>query len=67
MALGLRNIGKSVLDLPKTVEELRILSKEYIKNLGADIFLEDENIYEQFIRDTFNASVEHRTSTNASM
>jgi hypothetical protein len=34
IALGLRQIGKSIMDMPKTLEDLRLLSREYMKNLG---------------------------------
>ena len=34
VALGLRNIGKSILDMPKSLDDLRLLSREYMKNLG---------------------------------
>jgi hypothetical protein len=29
VALGLRSIGKSIIDMPKTIDELRTLSKQY--------------------------------------
>ena len=42
VALGLRQIGKSIIDIPKTIEELRVLSSEYKKNLGASHEIEEE-------------------------
>ena len=35
VALGLRQIGKSIMDMPTTIEQLRMLGNEYKKNLGA--------------------------------
>ena len=34
VALGLRQIGKSIMDMPSTIDDLRLLSREYMKNLG---------------------------------
>ena len=34
VALSLRHIGKSIMEMPKTLDDLRVLSREYMKNLG---------------------------------
>ena len=56
LALGLRNIGKSILDMPKSLDDLRLLSREYVKNLGgAADDLQDEQVYLQYIEDHVKA------------
>ena len=45
VALGMRQIGKSIMDMPKSVEDLRLMGKEYMKNLGATEDLQDEQVY----------------------
>ena len=56
VALGLRNIGKSILDMPKSLDDLRLLSREYMKNLGgAADDLNDEQVYLQYIEDHLKA------------
>ena len=45
VALGLRQIGKSIMDMPKNIEELRLLSNEYKKNLGATDEIAEEQVY----------------------
>lgn len=55
MALGLRQIGKSVLDMPNTIEDLRLLSKEYMRNLGGNDDLREEQIYLSYIEEHLNA------------
>ena len=42
VALGLRQIGKSIMDMPKSIDELRVLSNEYKKNLGATDEIHEE-------------------------
>ena len=42
VALGLRQIGKSIMDMPKTMHDLRVLSNEYKKNLGATDEIHEE-------------------------
>ena len=55
VALGLRAIGKSVLEMPKTIDDLRLFSKEYMKNLGVMDDLNEEQIYLSYIEDHLNA------------
>ena len=33
------------MDMPKTLEDLRLLSREYIKNLGVTDDINDEQVY----------------------
>ena len=39
------------MDMPKTLDDLRLLSREYMKNLGANDDLQDEQVYLQYIED----------------
>ena len=55
MALGLRQIGKSIMDMPKSIEELRVLGNEYKKNLGATDEIHEEQIYLKYIEDHLTA------------
>lgn len=55
IALGLRQIGKSIMDMPKTLEDLRLLSREYMKNLGVTDDILDEQVYLQYIEDHLHA------------
>jgi len=34
VALSLRHIGKSIMEMPKTLDDLKVLSKEYMRNIG---------------------------------
>ena len=45
VALGLRQIGKSIMDMPKNLDDLRMLSREYMKNLGVTDDIADEQVY----------------------
>ena len=51
VALGLRQIGKSIMDMPKNLDDLRLLSREYMKNLGITDELADEQVYLAYIED----------------
>ena len=51
----MRQIGKSIMDMPKSVEDLRLMGKEYMKNLGATEDLQDEQVYLQYIEEHLNA------------
>ena len=51
VALGLRQIGKSIMDMPKNLNDLRLLSREYMKNLGITDELADEQVYLAYIED----------------
>ena len=51
IALGLRQIGKSIMDMPSSLEDLRLLSREYIKNIGVNDEMQDEQVYLQYIED----------------
>jgi len=51
VALGLRKIGKSIMDMPSSLEDLRMLSREYMKNLGVTDDLKDEQVYLQYIEE----------------
>jgi hypothetical protein len=31
----LRSIGRSIIDMPRTIEDLKVISKQYHKNMGA--------------------------------
>ena len=55
VALGLRQIGKSIMDMPKSIEELRVLGNEYKKNLGATDEIYEEQIYLKYIEDHLTA------------
>lgn len=43
------------MDMPKTIEELRVLSNEYKKNLGAADEIHEEQVYLQYIEDHLKA------------
>ena len=45
VALSLRQIGKSIMDMPKTLDDLRVLCREYMRNIGVIDNLEDEQTY----------------------
>ena len=51
VALGLRQIGKSIMEMPKNLDDLRLLSREYMKNLGITDELADEQVYLAYIED----------------
>ena len=55
VTLSLRHIGKNIMDMPKTLDDLRILSREYMRNLGVTDNLEDEQAYLQYIEDHLKA------------
>ena len=42
IALGLRQIGKSIMDMPKSIEDLRLMSREYMKGLHVVDDIQDE-------------------------
>jgi len=42
VALSLRHIGKSIMQMPKTLDDLRILSREYMRNIGVTDDMQDE-------------------------
>ena len=35
VALGLRSIGRSIIEMPRTIEDLKLISKQYHKNIPA--------------------------------
>ena len=39
------------MDMPKTLEDLRLLSREYMKNMGVQDDMQDEQVYLQYIED----------------
>ena len=41
--------------MPKTLEDLRLLSREYMKNLGATDEIHDEQVYLAYIEDHLKA------------
>ena len=41
--------------MPKNLDDLRMLSREYMKNLGATDDLVDEQVYLQYIEDHLKA------------
>lgn len=45
VALSLRSIGKSIMEMPKTLDDLKVLSKEYMRNLGVMEDIQDEQTY----------------------
>lgn len=42
IALSLRQIGKQITDMPKNLDDLKLLSREYTKNLGVTDDFADE-------------------------
>lgn len=56
VALGLRSIGKSVIDLPRSIEDLRLISNQYIKNSSAVEQTQDEQIYLSYIEEHYLAA-----------
>ena len=56
ISLGLKNLGKSLIDLPQTLDELQEALKVYDKQLAAiDRTDEEERLYERFLVDHFSA------------
>ena len=50
MALGLRAVGKTVIDLPRSLLDIEMLGKEYLKSLGhPDDILKETRDYYTFI------------------
>ena len=39
------------MDMPKSIEDLRLLSREYMKNLGVNDDLQDEQVYLHYIEE----------------
>jgi hypothetical protein len=55
VSLGMKHIGKLILDLPMGIDDLKKISSEYIKNLGSSDVLLEEQIYLQYIEDHIKA------------
>lgn len=53
VALGLRSIGKSVIDLPRSIEDLKLISKQYQKNISAVEQTQDEQIFLSYIEEHY--------------
>ena len=65
VALSLRHIGKSIMEMPKTLDDLRVLSREYMRNIGVTENIEDEQAYLQYIEDHLKA--QERASVHGDM
>jgi hypothetical protein len=64
VALGLRSIGKSIIDLPKSVEDLKLISKQYQKNISAVEQTQDEQIYLSYIEEHYLATCKRDGETH---
>ena len=51
VSLGMKQIGKMILDLPKGIDDLRKISAQYMKNLGSQDVLTEEQIYLDYVED----------------
>jgi hypothetical protein len=59
VALGLRAVGKTVIDLPRSLLDIEKLAKEYLKSLGhPDDILKETREYYSFIDKTIEKSSE---------
>ena len=47
----MKQIGKMILDLPKGIDDLRKISAQYMKNLGSQDVLTEEQIYLDYVED----------------
>ena len=54
------------MDMPSTIEDLRLLSREYMKNLGVTDDLQDEQVYLQYIEEHLKAQERVTASAMAS-
>ena len=51
VSLGMKQIGKMILEMPKSIDDLRKISSEYLKNLGSGDMLIEEQIYLSYVED----------------
>ena len=52
--------------MPNSLDDLRLLSREYIKNLGVNDDLQDEQVYLAYIEDHLKAQEKQTSSIDTS-